>query len=202
MPRKDKVRNGMPFGDKRVFESLTCQSAIKVSLYKCTVLSVLRLYGSETWTLANPCHLRSKDSSSASLATHFAATSEDRVNRSIRPVCTIWRETKCWRPETFVFTIHLKGHWGRLRKTDGTCCWDRDYWSHLVASCRVNRFDPQTKPYTAISRKVVEKKMCTRQSRKVKWDMNNTLLFPINFAEIAVYKVQKSTDKHYFKNYP
>ena len=74
MSRKDKVRNGMPFGDKRVFESLTCQSAIKVSLYKCTVLSVFRLYGSETWTLANPCHLRSKDSSSASFATHFAAT--------------------------------------------------------------------------------------------------------------------------------
>ena len=74
MSRKDKVRNGMPFGDKRVFESLTCQSAIKVSLYKCTVLSVFRLYGSETWTLANPCHLRSKDSSSASLAIHFAAT--------------------------------------------------------------------------------------------------------------------------------
>ena len=74
MSRKDKVRNGMPFGDKRVFESLTCQSAIKGSLYKCTVLSVFRLYGSETWTLANPCHLRSKDSSSASLATPFAAT--------------------------------------------------------------------------------------------------------------------------------
>ena len=32
--------------------------------------------------------------------------------------------------------------------------------------------------------------------------MNNTLLFPINFAEIAVYKVQKRTDKHYFKNTP
>ena len=31
------------------------------------------------------------------------------------------------------------------------------------------------RPYTAISRKVVGKKMCTRQSRKVKWDMNNTL---------------------------
>ena len=74
MSRKDKVRNGMPFGDKRVFESLTSQSAIKVSLYKRTVLSVFRLYGSETWTLASPCHLRSKDSSSASLATHFAAT--------------------------------------------------------------------------------------------------------------------------------
>ena len=74
MSRKDKVRNGMPFGDKRVFESLTSQSAIKVSLYKRTVLSAFRLYGSETWTLASPCHLRSKDSSSASLATHFAAT--------------------------------------------------------------------------------------------------------------------------------
>ena len=74
MSRKDKVRNGMPFGDKRVFESLTSQSAIKVSLYKRTVLSVFRLYGSETWTLASPCHLRSKDSSSASFATHFAAT--------------------------------------------------------------------------------------------------------------------------------
>ena len=73
MSRKDKVRNGIPFGDKRVFESLTCQSAIKVSLYKCTVLSVFRLRP-KTWTLANPCHLRSKDSSSASLATHFAAT--------------------------------------------------------------------------------------------------------------------------------
>ena len=132
----------------------------------------------------------------------FRSDKEDRVNRSIRPVCTIWWETKCWRPETFVFTIHLKGHGGRLRKTDGTCCWDRDYWSHLIAACRVNRFDPQTKPYTAISRKVVGKKMCTRQSRKVKWDMNNTLLFPINFAEIAVYKVQKTTDKHYFKNSP
>ena len=29
--------------------------------------------------------------------------------------------------------------------------------------------------YTAISRKVVGKKMCTRQSRKVIWDMINTL---------------------------
>ena len=47
-----------------------------------------------------------------------------------------------------------------------------------------------------------EKKMCTRQSRKVKWDMNNTLLFPINFVEIAVYRVQKRTDKHYLKNSP
>jgi len=74
MSRNDKVRNGMPFGDKSVFESLTCQSAIKVRLYKYTVLSVRQLYGSETLTLTNPCHLRSKDGSSASLATHFAAT--------------------------------------------------------------------------------------------------------------------------------
>ena len=59
---------------KKAFASLTCKLAVKVRLYKCTVLSVFRLYGSETWTLTNPCHLRSKDSSSASLATHFAAT--------------------------------------------------------------------------------------------------------------------------------
>lgn len=94
MSRNYKVRNGMPFGDLPI--------AIKVRLYKCTVLSVLT-YGSETWTLTESrcdklntfqlnclrvmlgisrrdhvtndlCHLRSKDGSSASLATHFAAT--------------------------------------------------------------------------------------------------------------------------------
>ena len=41
---------------------------------------------------------------------------EDHINRF---VCTICRETKCWRAETFVFAIHLKSHYGRLQSTDG-----------------------------------------------------------------------------------
>ena len=41
---------------------------------------------------------------------------EDHINRF---VCTICRETKCWRAETFVFAIHLKSHYGRLQSTEG-----------------------------------------------------------------------------------
>ena len=39
--------------------------------------------------------------------------------QQIRLVCTICRETKCWRAETFVFAIHLKSHYGRLQSTEG-----------------------------------------------------------------------------------
>ena len=63
------------------------------------------------------CHLRWKDGSSASLATH--SPRQGGSYQQIRLVCTICRETKCWRAETFVFAIHLKSHYGRLQSTDG-----------------------------------------------------------------------------------
>ena len=63
------------------------------------------------------CHLRWKDGSSASLATH--SPRQGGSHQQIRLVCTICRETKCWRAETFVFAIHLKSHYGRLQNTEG-----------------------------------------------------------------------------------
>ena len=50
-------------------------------------------------------------------------------------VCTIWRETKCWRAETFVFAIDLKGHWGRLHSSDGSRNTTRRRRSGLLESC-------------------------------------------------------------------
>ena len=63
------------------------------------------------------CHLRWKDGSSASLATH--SPRQGGSHQQIRLVCTICGETKCWRAETFVFAIHLKSHYGRLQSTEG-----------------------------------------------------------------------------------
>ena len=56
----------------------------------------------------DPCQPRGKDGNSASLATNFAATIWGSYQQ-IRPVCTICRETKCWRAETFVSVMYLKG---------------------------------------------------------------------------------------------
>ena len=66
----------------------------------------------------DPCQPRWEDGSSASLANHFAATIWGSFQK-IRPVCTICRETKYWRAETFVSAMHLKGHYGRLHITEG-----------------------------------------------------------------------------------
>ena len=70
----------MPFGDKSVFESLTCQSAIKIRLY---------MGRPETWTLANPLSSEVKGRQLRFLGHSFRSDKEDRVNRSIHPVCTI-----------------------------------------------------------------------------------------------------------------
>ena len=104
---------------------------------------------------------------------------EDRINTSIRPVCTIWRETKCWRTETFGFAMHLKSHYGRLQSTDRarntTYCWRPGLLES--SGCRLPGQSGLTRrrPITAISRNVVGKKQVHATITKVKWDMNNTL---------------------------
>ena len=49
-----------------------------------------------------------------------------------------------------------------------------DSLSFLTLITKLRVIQRSATPYTAILRKVVEK-MCTRQSRKVIWDMINTL---------------------------
>ena len=50
--------------------------------------------------------------------------------------------------------------------------------------------------YTAISRKFVGKKMCTQQSRKVIWDMINTLFLTVslfNLLSLLSFSIRKHT---------
>ena len=142
--------------------------AIKVRLYKCTVLSVL-LYESETWTLTESlCEISTFSNLTtfgfcwASVAVTMSLRSPYMSQTQARPlstevkgqqlrflgqslrrdVCTICRETKCWRAEAFVSAMHLKGHYGRLHSTEGAkmrySTEDRDNWRHRVAACLDN----------------------------------------------------------------
>ena len=128
----------MPSGDQSVFGSLTCQllsrfASTSVPFWVFFFRS--RKHGLElnhcvkfqhfpptspyiVKRKPDPCQPRWEDGSSASLANHFAATIWGSFQK-IRPVCTICRETKCWRAETFVSAMHLKGHYGRLHITEG-----------------------------------------------------------------------------------
>ena len=76
---------------------------------------------------------------------HFTATGRIMLStHSSCIVCPICKETKCWRTETFVFTIHLKGSDGARNTTryrrPGLLS-----RRHLIAACRDNPdWDDQT----------------------------------------------------------